>query len=285
MFKSVQRRVWAFDAEWIPDPLAAQLLHDLPCDVEDRTAMEALWRAGGATAEDPTPFLKLAVCRVVSIAAVERIADQRGGKASVRLMSLPRDSSDKNQCSEAAVLSTFLGAAGEHRPQLVGFNSLDSDLKIFIQRALILGITAPKFCARPAKPWEGVDYFAKGGEWNVDIKDAIGGWGKATPSLHQLAVQCGVPGKMDVDGNAVADLWLAGRLDEIVAYNECDALTTYLVWLRTAHLGGFFDTREYEAEQAILEELLEGLAPQQPHLGRFLTLWRELREIIKTRSV
>lgn len=284
MFKSVQRRVWAFDAEWIPDPLAAKLLHDLPEGADDRTAMETLWRAGGASAENPTPFLKLVVCRVVSIAVVERIADQRGGPATLRLMALPRDVTDTQQAKEASILQTFLNAAGEHHPQLVGFNSLDSDLKIFVQRALVLGVSAPEFCRRPAKPWEGVDYFAKGSEWNVDLKDAIGGWGKATPSLHQVAVQCGIPGKMDVDGNAVADLWLAGRLDEIIAYNECDALTTYLVWLRTAHLAGFFDESEYAAEQELLEALLEELAPERPHLDRYLSLWKRLRTAIASRD-
>ena len=30
MFKTVKNRVWAFDAEWIPDPVAGRLLYDLP---------------------------------------------------------------------------------------------------------------------------------------------------------------------------------------------------------------------------------------------------------------
>lgn len=29
MFKTVQSRVWAFDLEWVPDPLAGTLVHDL----------------------------------------------------------------------------------------------------------------------------------------------------------------------------------------------------------------------------------------------------------------
>ncbi len=284
MFKSVQRRVWAFDAEWIPDPLAARLLYDVPAEADDRVAMEALWRAGGATAEDPTPFLKLILCRVVSIAAVERIADSRGGKPTVRLMSLPRDPADAAQTREASILSTFLGAAGEHHPPLVGYNSLVSDLKICGQRALVVCVTAPGFCDRPAKPWEGVDYFAKGSEWNVDLKDAVGGWGRSAPSLHQLAVQCGIPGKLDIDGNAVADLWLDGRLPEIIAYHECDALTTSLVWLRTAHLGGFFDKAAYAMEQELVEEMLAGLSQERPHLARYLDHWRRLRAAIEVRG-
>ena len=30
MFKTVRKRVWAFDAEWIPDPVAGRLLYNLP---------------------------------------------------------------------------------------------------------------------------------------------------------------------------------------------------------------------------------------------------------------
>lgn len=282
MFKSVHNRVWAFDAEWVPDPLAARLMHDAPADCAPRQAMELLWQAGGASEENPTPFLKLNLCRVVSIAAIERLrlADN---SVVVRLISLPHDTNDASDCSEAKILERFLGAAGEHKPQLVGYNSIDSDLKIFLQRALLLGLHLPDFCSRPAKPWEGVDYFGKGSESNVDLKEVFGGWGKSVPSLHQLAVQSGIPGKMDVDGNAVAELWLQGRLDEIVAYNECDALTTYLMWLRAAHLGGFFDQAGYELEQQRVEELLEReVSPAREHLSRFHQEWQRLRAIIET---
>ena len=110
-----------------------------------------------------------------------------------------------------------------------------------------------------------------------DIKDILGGWGKATPSLHELATLSGIPGKLDVDGNAVAGLWLDGQLDRIVAYNECDALTTYLVWLRLAHLGGHFDDRAYADEQQRVRVLVEGLIGQgRAHLGTYLTEWDRL---------
>ena len=33
----------------------------------------------------------------------------------------------------------------------------------------VVGISsAPGFCARPDKPWEGIDYFARGSDWNID---------------------------------------------------------------------------------------------------------------------
>jgi hypothetical protein len=30
VIKNIQKQVWAFDAEWIPDPFAGRLLYDIP---------------------------------------------------------------------------------------------------------------------------------------------------------------------------------------------------------------------------------------------------------------
>ena len=58
------------------------------------------------------------------------------------------------------------------------------------------------------------------------------------------------------DGAAVVDLWLTDELHRIVQYNEYDALTTYLVWLRLAHFAGFFDDAGYREEQSLVEQLV-----------------------------
>jgi 3'-5' exonuclease len=69
-----------------------------------------------------------------------------------------------------------------------------------------------------------------------------------------------------------------GRYDEIVAYNECDAITTYLIWLRTAHLGGFVSREGREQEDNRLEDLLgREVGSGRPHLGRYLEEWRRCR--------
>ena len=53
MIKNVKERVWAFDLEWIPDPLAGRLLHGIPDSVESpREIMQAMWRAGGASDDE-----------------------------------------------------------------------------------------------------------------------------------------------------------------------------------------------------------------------------------------
>jgi len=66
MFKTIKSRVWAFDAEWIPDPHAGRLLYDLSDDLPDADVLKHMWKEGGATEEDPTPYLKTVVCRIVS---------------------------------------------------------------------------------------------------------------------------------------------------------------------------------------------------------------------------
>ncbi len=277
MIKSVMQRVWAFDAEWVPDPEAGRLLYAVPDSVRDpHEVMRIMWERGGATADDPTPFLKTVVCRVVSIAAVERRV-KPGGEVSLSLTSLPHDVSDPDQTGEAAVIGSFLEAVGRNKPQLVGYNSLDADLKIFVQRGVVNGVSAAAFASRPDKPWEGVDYFARTSDWNIDLRNVLGGFGRTVPSLHEIATLSGIPGKMEVDGNQVAELWLAGELRKIVEYNEFDALTTYLVWLRVAHFAGHFTREEYSEEQEHLRRMLEDLGGKREHLRKYLAEWDRLR--------
>ncbi|MCP4005375.1 MAG: 3'-5' exonuclease [bacterium] len=285
MLKAVKDRVWAFDLEWIPDPLAGQILYDLPETSSARETMQRMWQEGGASEEDPTPFLKLIRCRIVSIAALTRQV-RKDGEVVLNLTSLPHDPDDAKSRREAEVIGPFMDAIGEQRPQLVGYNSLGSDLKILVQRGVVLGLRAPGFCERPNKPWEGIDYFARGSDWNIDLQDMLGGFGKSVPSLHEFAVQSGIPGKMEVDGNQVAALWLDGDHRKIVQYNEFDAVTTYLVWLRVAHFSGHFSDHQYEDEQKRVRDLLneECKRPERAHLMAYQEEWERLQNLVLARQ-
>lgn len=280
MFKSIKNLVWAFDAEWIPDPKAGRLLYHLADDLDDALVMEEMWRKNGATEENPTPYLKTVMCRVVSISVVQRQV-HKDGRILLRLLTLPKmDAAGVMDPSERRIIETFLGALGDRQPQLVGFNSLAADVRILVQRAVIHGLYLPGFARRPNKPWEGVDYFVKGGESHVDLKDhAAPGWGPGTPSLHELAVLSGIPGKMETHGNEVPQLWLLGRLDEILAYNEFDALTTYLIWLRMSYFIGLVNQAQYEQEQNLVRELIREESGNKPHLLKFLEEWDRLARL------
>lgn len=280
MFKSVRDKVWAFDIEWVPDPDAGKAIFNISEDLGDREIIQKMWEHGGSTDEDPMPYLKTVMCRIVSLSMVSRHVTEQGTK--VELHSLPSIPTENENKSEQYILKTFLDTLGKHKPQLIGYNSVSADLRILIQRGVAKGIEAGMFAKRPEKPWEGVDYFSDHSDWNIDLMRIMGGWGKSTPSLHEMSVVSGIPGKMDVDGQEVAPYWLDDRLDEIVAYNECDALTTYLLWLRIAHFAGFFDKESYQYEQDIIKDLLENESskPGKLHLEKYLNEWVRLKKFV-----
>ena len=276
MIKLLHNEVWAFDAEWVPDPATGRAVYDSADSLSDREVVEEMWRQGGATPQDPRPYLKTVLCRVVSVSVVIRKADQRTAP-KLKLFSLPQP--DDGSLPESQLLERFLTAIGKSKPQLVGFNSQSADLKILVQRALTHRLHLPEFCMRPNKPWEGVDYFARGSDYHIDLKEELSSWGNTTPTLHELACACGIPGKLETTGQNVIDLWMSGDFRRIVQYNECDAISTYLLWLRVAHLAGKLSSEAFTQEEGLLEQLLEnnGQHPNNHHLLRYLEKWRSLK--------
>lgn len=278
MFKAVLPRLLSFDIEWVPDPLAAELLHgvkDNPLhSIED--AYRVLWKEAGATPERPQPFVKTMLSRIVSIAGILR-EEGEGGSVSLRLVSLPEDVKDEEKCKESAILKAFLKAVGRSHPQLVGYNSTNSDIPILVERAIAHGLPGYGFGSRPEKPWEGVDYFSAHSDYHVDLANVLGRWNQ-TPRLHEAANLSGIPGKMGITGQSVAHMWLMGDLAGIVAYNEYDAFTTHLLWARMAHFGGLLSTKAYEAEQQAVRELLEAeITAGRTHLEAYLLEWERLK--------
>jgi predicted PolB exonuclease-like 3'-5' exonuclease len=280
MFKSVADEIWVFDAEWVPDPVAGRLLYGFPDAMPDREVVQEMWCRNGATEDNPKPYLKTILCRVVSIAAIIRRV-MEAQTVRLQLVSLPTDTQSEQGRDEAGLLRRFFTALGKRspKPQIIGFNSQSADLKMFIQRGIVQGIAAPAFCERPEKPWEGVDYFARTHEWHIDLMEIASGRGHTRLSLHELATLSGIPGKLGIDGQQVADLWLDGEFERIVQYNECDALTTYLVWLRMAHFGGFFSAEAYAAEQEQVRALIAEKVqePRHAHLLAYQQVWDHLQ--------
>jgi predicted PolB exonuclease-like 3'-5' exonuclease len=283
MFKTIADKIWAFDLEWIPDPRAGRLVYDLPGEITDKEVIAEMWKHAGASEEEPRPYLKTILCRIVSVAAVTREKNHKG-EYLLDLRYLPKN--PDQALEEQQLIADFLQTLGKSKPQLVGFNSSEADLPILLQRGVAAGVTAPDFCQRPDKPWEGKDYFSQYADSHIDLKKILGGWGKATPSLHELAQVSGIPGKMDTTGDSVVDLWLEGKIRAIVEYNQFDALTTYLIWLRVAHFAGFFSAKEYECEQEKVKNLINvKIKAGETHLTRFLKRWLELKDQIKSNTV
>ena len=274
MYKFIADNVVVFDVEWVPDPASGRRIYRLPDTASDDEVLEVMWREGGATPEEPRPYLKTVMCRIVSIAAVVR----KRVRSDVKLDLISLPGLHDGEQPEGKIIAKFLEAVGKLEAQLVGFNSLNADLPILFQRALANRVTAPTFCHRPEKPWEGADYFSRASDFNIDLKNELGGFGKAAPSLNELAASLGIPGKMGINGADVVELWRCGEFRSVVEYNQFDALSTYLVWLRSAYFSGRLTEDAFVHEEQLLEALLlreiEGGAE---HLGRYLDTWKAFR--------
>jgi predicted PolB exonuclease-like 3'-5' exonuclease len=108
------------------------------------------------------------------------------------------------------------------------------------------------------------------------LADALGQF-RDRPSLHQAATLSGIPGKIDVSGASVAEMWVDGKLNEIVAYNEFDAFTTHLLWARVAHFSGLLSSEQYDKEQEQVRALLQvEIQGGRVHLQKFLDEWDRL---------
>ncbi len=283
MFKTIEPCLFSFDLEWIPDPASAEILFGVSLDGPQgfEAAMQRLWREAGATEEQPQPYLKTVLCRIVSVAGIFR--EVVAGEVSLKLVSLPSDPSDSEKCREAVILHALLKSIGTRKPQLVGYNSHNADVPIIVQRSIAHGLFGEGMGERPGKPWEGIDYFSTSSDFNVDLAPMVGRYAQ-TPKLHEIASLSGIPGKVDTDGGSVPNLWLQGNLQAIVNYNEFDALTTHLLWARIAHFSGLLGDQAYAHEQA----LVRGLAKQEcekgkKHFERYLDEWDRLQALVAKR--
>jgi 3'-5' exonuclease len=268
-----------FDLEWVPDAAGAKRLFDLPDETTELEAMQRLWEhcpkydAG----TNPRPFLKYMFSRVVSIAFLSRRHVFRDGIQTVefRLNSFPELPFEGDNVFEAELIERFLAAVGKHRPQLIGYNSAESDMQVLIQRGMINEVSAKDFCRRPTEKWDKTnDYFARwDNECHLDILKLFSF--KESPRLDEFAKICGFPGKIDVKGDQVTDLWLERNITKIVEYNQIDTLNTYLVWLRLVYFSGLICEEDYITEQETFLDFLENETqkPEKAFLRSFLDKW------------
>ena len=176
--------------------------------------------------------------------------------------------------SEAELLKRFFDGIERYSPTLVSWNGGGFDLPVMHYRALINGVTAPRY-------WEtGNDdvsfrynnYLGRYHWRHTDLMDVLSAYQpRASAKLDDIATLMGFPGKLGVTGAEVWPRYLNGELAAIRAYCETDVLNTYLVYLGFEHLRGNLQAAQYADE---LKRLRDYLAEQaKPHFAAFLAAW------------
>jgi len=257
---SLREPVLVFDIETVPDVDGARRLHDY-AGLDDAAVAQAM--AERRREEKGSDFQPPHLHRIVAIA----VALREGGGFRVWSLGEPR-------APEAELVQRFFDGVEKYRPVLVSWNGSGFDLPVLHYRALIHGIAAPRY-------WD-IGHFDRESKWDnylnryqfrhTDLMDVLALYqARAYAPLHELAVLCGLPGKLGMAGGQVAAAWREGRIEEIRAYCETDVLNTYLLYLRFQKLRGVLSADQYAQE---LERVRNFLAASgAPHWTEFRRLW------------
>ena len=166
------------------------------------------------------------------------------------------------------------GWRGYRRPTLVTFNGRTFDIPMLELAAYRYGISIPDWFNVSAPTYE---QSRNRYNWHahLDLHDVLTNHGASrfTGGLNLAANLLGKPGKIDVQGHMVQDLYHDGRLQEINDYCRCDVLDTYFVFLRTMVM---FGRLTLELEQSLVGEAkawLEERAEEMPIYQDYLDHW------------
>ena len=160
------------------------------------------------------------------------------------------------------------------RPTLVSFNGRGFDVPLLELAAFRFGISVPGWFQGAGKAFD-QPRNRFNSTAHLDLCELLTNFGatRFNGGLNLAANILGKPGKMDIQGDMVQDMYDAGRLAEINDYCRCDVLDTYFVFLRTRVLAGQL---ALEAEQQLIAETkqwLETKAEGSPAYRTYLDHW------------
>ena len=252
--------VLAFDIETVPDVDSGRRL--LALDGLDDADVARIMRQRRQQAAG-TEMMRHHLNRIVAIAVVLRAGER------FRVWAL-----GDAESSEAELVERFFDGVERYSPNLVSWNGGGFDLPVLHYRALLHGVSAPRY-------WESGDD-EQSFRWNnyrnrfharhTDLMDVLAGYQpRAFAPLDEIAQMLGFPGKLGMDGAGVWEAYATGEIDRIRAYCEVDALNTFLVHLRYELMRGRLTQQAYERECGVVRDALGD--DVRDHLGEFLRAW------------
>ena len=162
----------------------------------------------------------------------------------------------------------------KYQATLVTFNGRGFDLPVMELGAFRYGISLKRWFSLQSKSFN-----QPRNRYNLqshfDVQDVLTNHGASRMygGLNLMANLIGKPGKMDVAGDMVHQLYNEGNLQRINDYCRCDVLDTYFVFLRTSVLTGDLTLQE---EQRIVRETrawLESKSDEFPIYRQYLENW------------
>ena len=196
-------------------------------------------------------FLPVCFHRVVSISAV--MADGFGRFLRVSTLD------GENERDKIAKFLTFIE---DFNPRLVSFNGRGFDLPMIMARAMCYDLSAAAYFETNDRDnnkskWE--NYRSRyDGRFHLDLLDHISDFGAVRGlKLDHICASVGLPGKYDVHGDQVLQLYYAGEQAKIDEYCRSDVLNTYWLFLKYELLRGKITKDDYLNYIAVMGEFLQ----------------------------
>ena len=169
----------------------------------------------------------------------------------------------------------WLGWEKYQRPTLVTFNGRTFDVPLLELAAFRYGISIPGWFGgqrnyeQPRHRYNTNAHF--------DLQDLLTNFGASrfNGGLNLASMVLGKPGKMNIQGDMVQDLYNEGRINDINEYCRCDVLDTYFVFLRCKVLTGVISLDDELERVAEAKEWLEDHAEQSDAYTAYLENWGE----------
>lgn len=208
-------------------------------------------------------FLPVCFHRVVSISAV--MADGFG--RFLRVSTLDGE-------SERDKIAKFLTFIEDFNPRLVSFNGRGFDLPMIMARAMCYDLSAAAYFETNDRDnnkskWE--NYRSRyDGRFHLDLLDHISDFGAVRGlKLDHICASVGLPGKYDVHGDQVLQLYYAGEQAKIDEYCRSDVLNTYWLFLKYELLRGKITKDDYLNYIAVMGEFLQKECAQMSYTPVF----------------
>ncbi|MCR4942102.1 MAG: 3'-5' exonuclease [Campylobacter sp.] len=195
-------------------------------------------------------FLPIMFHKVVAISAV--MADEYG--KFLRVNTLEGE-------NEREILTKFINFINKFNPRLVSFNGRGFDLPMIMVRAMRYNISANEYYDtdnRLLNKDKWCNYRSRyDGRFHLDLLDHIGDFGAVRGlKLDTLCASINLPGKYDVHGDQVLELFYADEIDKINEYCESDVLNTYWLFLKYELLRGKINIDDYASYLNVMSEFL-----------------------------
>lgn len=248
-------KLFVFDIETVPDIDAGRRLHDLG-DVPDDDVLRAMRHL--QYQKSGSEFMPNHLQRVVAISGVYEDTTRDDG---LRIASLGASDS-----SEADLIREFFRVVEDYQPRLVSWNGNGFDLPVLNYRTLLHGIVAPNYWDTESRDAKFNNYQSRYHAKHLDLMDRLSRY-RYGSGLDDISKMLGLPGKVGIGGDGVADAWQAGRIDEIRDYCDLDVVNTYLVYLRYEFIAGGMGQDDYDRRYARLVNVLKESG--QKHLTEF----------------